>query len=675
MQFLIIDSNVPDLDQVVSSLEDNVTHYVYTHETADQIISSINAGLTGNQELNLGFMYTNRGYERIPFFPDPVGATGNESVAFSHKCRKFLQHVGLLTNLYTLDLITCKDNYPYSKYEMKIGGTIRYSDNDIGSASLGGNYVLSSTGTNLIGLYFKDTILSWNHVLDGDDITLDLPSGVKYDSSKKLYKLVKDVKWPSNSHYGDSTNYINLVSGDVFDGQGYTIDFGLTNLSCGFLRIVNVEKRVTIKNLIVRTNISNNYSGNGGSAIVRAESSNFKIYNSKVIGNILGNNCGGFIGGYCTNYTCENCEFVGDVVGQNAGGIAGYRNSYIDLSGETPANVNNKIVIKNAKTKGNIIGDSSAGILGSDALNSYCSNTSGEFTNISTNVCEIENNEMHGDLLGSQSAGIVAMKLCYIDVMNSNSDGNIKISTNVKVCHNKYSGKIYGSTASGIVGEYSYYSNTCGSNDVNVVLPTVLTVKNCKVKGDLIGDASAGIVGYQSNGNTSLFDVPNSSFTIENCGYEGDLIGQCYGIVGSRCGDYIVNGDDNVVLNIKHCSVKGTLIGGGSAGIVGQYGRNIAVENCYTEGDIFNDTVGILGIRQIADTITLTNCYASGHIRDPEYGYGIYNGAVSVALTQCYARDNSGTDPLSLLKGSIDRLPASVWEKVKHKYPVFRKNK
>ena len=413
------------------------------------IISDKVQELQENQflELNLGFVWTHRGYVRIPFYPDQNDNVWSSTLGFSYTLKKLLRTIGQIEGIsnFNLDLISCQDFYDYKIYNNYINGNIRYSVNDIGNASLSGSWVLSSDQLNLIGLYFSNDILQWNHILDGNDITSSAMNneidGIRY--TKKTFYLEKNIVWNSNTD-GTDINYINLTNGQTFDGQNFTIKFQRSKLNEGILNVNNSKKRhhVKVKNINIESDITTNSSNMGGGSLIRSQSYGFMIENCNSKGNVVGNGSGGLCGQNCNNFIILKSSFTGNINSENSGGICGYQCGYLTIS-DSDTGKNSNINIENCIFKGIINSQNSSGIAGKF----FCYSTSNTISSTNPivinrkNIGKITHCTSQCDINGQNSSGIVGFS-CNSSLMNSSENITTNVFTSLKIQYCKYFGNI-----------------------------------------------------------------------------------------------------------------------------------------------------------------------------------------------------------------------------------------
>jgi hypothetical protein len=368
------------------------------------------------------------------------------------------------------------------------------------------------------------------------------------------YTLKQDVN-ASDLQILNETNYIEIESGSIFDGNNYTIDlsglifdglFRINNLNNRYTQFINIK---TINGTLRDENINfiNEellYSGGGG-FILQSQQKNFYIENCHSTG-IIGKQCGGIIGsggilGADVNIQNNskniivNCSSKG-IIHNSGGGITGFNTK--------------DIIIRNCTSEGEIL-DEAGGIVGAYSSNLevlYCSS--------------------FGKIKGTSSGGIVGshldeLGLGFFNIEKCFSRGDII-----------YSG-------GGIIGGYiCKLANIAIQNDNKQ-----RKIQNCYSSGS-IGSFSGGIIGFGCN-SVNLVEIIGC-FTLGNI--DGVKAG---GIAGShlnynrRPGIYV----------IQNCYSVGNINGVESGGITGFRSRNVVIQNCYSSGNVIENSFagGICG--------------------------------------------------------------------------------
>jgi hypothetical protein len=204
-----------------------------------------------------------------------------------------------------------------------------------------------------------------------------------------------------------------------------------------------------------------------------------------------------------------------------------------------------------------------------------------------------------GDWKGDGRAGLIGG--CYAP------------NTTVKNC--SYTGNIQTNTGAG--GLFDTFG--AGGDDQS-------TIQNCHVAGN-INKGSGLVMDYQSSG------------TIENCSVETDISNPSGGLIGS-----ISNTGENATV-IKDCYYKGTLIGGGSGGLINNIvsGKNSRIEDCHVEATMsggYSYFGGLVGNSTGSTDLTIKNSYFSGNINNTATN-GLTGGLVALfgtgSIINCYA--------------------------------------
>ncbi len=345
---------------------------------SDVIPVQYNAQLTKEQLLSYGpvshiaFLYHYPGFERLPFFPDSILSANASDSSLKPTYKYFSNNViDIIKSLrdansngqqFVIDILSCDLNSQRYKDELALIETdlnvdIRYSLDKTGNPSSGANWVLESDNVNIRDLYFTQNILSWNGVLTGD-ISSAIKAGtynafITWNISTKTYTQQDNFDFDDLGVSADS--YIELLAGETYNGNGYTINFnGLTDLIGLFATEGNsIDDAPIVKNL----GVLNGTLAEFGGFIIRGGQRYFKVINCYSTGTIE-TNSGGIAGsssGLLGHCVINNCYTTGPI-GLSAGGITGSGAGY----------VSGMCMISNCYTTGPI-GLSAGGITGSAA--------------------------------------------------------------------------------------------------------------------------------------------------------------------------------------------------------------------------------------------------------------------------------------------------------------------
>jgi hypothetical protein len=491
-------------------------------------------------------------------------------------------------------------------------------------------------------------------------------SGLKYRTSKKTFYLTKDVTW--NFTLADDY-YLTLNDDETFDGQGFTISYGLDGLGATYglfeINATSLETAPIIKDLTVKSQVFG--SENGG--LVRSDNTYFKIYNCTYIGD-LPEYAGGLCGYYCSEFVIKNCHHQG-TIGDYGGGIVGEEcfNGTISecsstgeigaYSGGIVGYDSYNLTIKKCESCGPI-GLYGGGITGYDCydltikdcvshgnIGSFGGGIAGNYNYASSGeTFVISHCHSHG-VIGNEAGGIIGNDsgtyFGLMTILECSSKGDIGYEGGgiigrsifatgsdavLTVRHCRSSGMI-GYRAGGIIG-----------HDTDINNNAVAIIAHCHSSGD-IGDSGGGILGASANTNQ------NSRITIEKCASSGQIGRESGGIIGSNC-----YSDDNSTLEILKCHSSG-VIGESGGGIIGyncysddiETAPFIAVE-CYSTGRISQYAGGIAG--DSSGSLTINNCYSNGDIGQFAGGLVGSNSYGTMTVSGCYS-----TGAISQFAGGI----------------------
>ncbi len=537
---IIIDSNIKDLDIFQNSIKKEHKIIINNNNISNQeIYNNIN-----DEIKYLTFVYHFQGFYQIPFFNNQKYS---EFSYFSDNLIELLQNVKEKSKDLTLDLLSCDINNIYfasevKKIENKFGIKVRFSVNKTGNIS--GDWILESDNTNIKDFYFNDDINNWKHTLAGGMTTDYLVTnyGDYFEKSGLITKIKDNVTTLTNSQIGlgESTDWILLNNGEIFDGNNKTINFNSIAIY-GLFRMPQVRESInmpTIQNLVVSlsTGTIGDVSGPGG-GIVGNYQQFFRVNNCRLITSNSGSiqsESGGICGAYSGyklsnvpgNAIIENCYSSCLISGDKSGGICGYRGGHYG-----------KITITKCYSTGNIVGDTAGGIAGMEF--GFASSTS-----------TIEGCYSNGTISGSYAGGIIGFQ-------SGNNQSNIIISKSYS------KGNIEGIEAGGICG------SDCAQSGK-------LKITECFSLGKIEGTNAGGITGSNC-GNTNS----NNLLEVSNCYSIGTLTGtRSGGILGSNCG---FNNGSFKVLQCYSVGISSSLTAGGIIG----YNGNITstntslVQNCY----------------------------------------------------------------------------------------------
>jgi hypothetical protein len=352
-----------------------------------------------------------------------------------------------------------------------------------GIGNLGNEYIVSFTNN------YEYPILKSNTGIGINGITY-------YDFNKKIIRLNQSVSLYNLKndfiHNSSAFTHFILGNGQLFDGQGYTIDLDTITTDGLFASTgTSIEFGPLIKNLGVlggeTTNLNDNISS-GGFIIIKHQS-NFKVDNCYSTGAIK-NHGGGICGNRCSNFEISRCYSTGSITGSGSGGITGFK-----CFGD----------INNCYSTGDI-GNYAGGIAGSNQGNTGDDSSK-------KGVCNISNCYSTGNIGGDNGGGICGS---YAGIYQSEVYINNCYST----------GTISGTDSGGIIGVSGGQNN--GTVEIN----------NCYSTGDISGTDSGGITGNSTNAGVQ----------INNCYSNGTITGTGGTITGNNNalnGNYLVTDISN----------------------------------------------------------------------------------------------------------------------------------
>jgi hypothetical protein len=211
-----------------------------------------------------------------------------------------------------------------------------------------------------------------------------------------------------------------------------------------------------------------------------------------------------------------------------------------------------------------------------------------------------------------------------------------KLSTGTLTIVNCYStGIMSGIYGGSICGQYYGYQASGGT----------LTIQNCYSTGEINIDGGGGICGGNYGNQAS-----GGIFIIENCYSTGTISGPyCGGIVG---GAYAFQ-SSGVTFTIQNCYSTGAISGPYCGGIGGDlYGNTtqgkIIISNCYSIGNISNNSGGIIGpfCGNTSTTLNVINCYTIGIFNYNNGIFGPYK-VVGTAINCRTSNSNIWSDSLA----------------------------
>lgn len=340
----------------------------------------------------------------------------------------------------------------------------------------------------------------------------------------------------------------------TFDGNGFTISNLHINRASDYNGLFGYAKNATVKNLIIKCNIT----GGGSTGAIIGNCASVSLSNCKVEGDVQGaGRTGGFIGdGSTGTYDIKDCTFTGNVNGgQYTGGFVGYAAT---------------MTVTNCSVKGDVNGEQyTGGICG-------CG-TKLVVTNSSLSG-QIEGEEYSGGISGN--GGALTVKDCEIryDIKGTDYCGGFCGYANPfdatkciflgKVEGEKYTGGLGGCCAKlqlsycaveGSINGNGYVGGLAGQVEQSTIkisktLKYLTVINQCYVKGNIYSKSSyvGGLVGYDnscyvlqfSQGGSTIYDTDFSyraSSKIDDCYFDGNIQAKgdyAGGICGYATGEY-----------------------------------------------------------------------------------------------------------------------------------------
>jgi hypothetical protein len=320
----IIIENLQSIKIELNNLQQTITNITFIDGKYEFIVNGL---VYDNNELKVAFM-NNNGYYITP--TQTINKIYNNTVVNGK-------------------IIDSKINLDTSEGTVEDDNNNNNNNNDITAANL--------NGTNLEDI----TIINE----DGDVVKI-------ISKVDNVYYLLRNISWYEIVQVNTYSEYINLYDGQVFDGNGFTIDL-VTNSSNGIIK--------------------SNSSTFDNPCIIR----NLGVLNGKLYSNYQGY----ILCRYSNNFILDRCYSTGDINTRFSGGLVG---------SESAKYKDNKGIIKNCYTTGNITATYSGGIVGSKCGSNFayleidsCYTTG----NIANNFC--------GSITGSDcaySGGSLLVKNC-----------------------------------------------------------------------------------------------------------------------------------------------------------------------------------------------------------------------------------------------------------------------
>lgn len=216
MQLLLIDNRVNDVKTVTDSLLENVDFVIvdFNNDTHDTLISKISVKTYDSVGI-FQENYETNSYQYISSFTNSVltnVSSEDPNLDTWSQFKSLLTYFKNTLQINTLDLMGCSIysnpdwNYVIEHLGNQLQISINSSSDKTGSANFGGNWILESSNTDLIGKYFSNNIINYHFVL-----------GIFNSSSVVLtrdYKLYSCGNNSSTGIFSDvyQTSYTNFVA-------------------------------------------------------------------------------------------------------------------------------------------------------------------------------------------------------------------------------------------------------------------------------------------------------------------------------------------------------------------------------------------------------------------------------------------------------------------------------
>ena len=175
MQLLLIDNRVNDVKTVTDSLLENVDFVIvdFNNDTHDTLISKISVKTYDSVGI-FQENYETNSYQYISSFTNSVltnVSSEDPNLNTWSQFKTLLTYFKNTLQINTLDLMGCSIysnldwNYVIEHLGNQLQISINSSSDKTGSAIFGGNWILESSNTNLIGKYFSNNIINYQFVL------------------------------------------------------------------------------------------------------------------------------------------------------------------------------------------------------------------------------------------------------------------------------------------------------------------------------------------------------------------------------------------------------------------------------------------------------------------------------------------------------------------------------
>lgn len=477
--------------------------------TVDAVISAIDPTTVSH----LAFIYHHPGSDKLPFFNESIFVGENQHVNkhyhFTDAAIDFIKRVRdekpasspLIVDVLSCNLTTDEYKKEVAELETELSIDIRYSTDETGNPTNGGNWTLESelpAVVNVRTTYFTDAVLEWKGVLNSDIANLVKAGGVFlpyiiWNSTTNTYLLRNNIVWTQFVAATGIlvTNFISLGSGETFNGNNKTIDFSGVNSALGiFFGLGSSNPRPWIKGLGAIGGTS--LAANAG-YLIRDSSYNLYLENCYNTGIVNGNLGGGIAGAsFCANFAVSimnGCWNTGAITAFGAGGLVGANANANGPNTKTNITTRN-ILMTNCYNSGAISGIYTGGIFGYQAAYN-----GGQIDMTGCYNSGIISGSYAGGLIGSSSAqnGLVFIKRSYNTgaLTGGNTGGLIGgfavLSGNglITIADSYNIGSVTSNSAAGLVGSSAGNNSTGGS----------ITISKCYNAGTLVTNTSAAFVG------------------------------------------------------------------------------------------------------------------------------------------------------------------------------------
>ena len=502
----------------------------------------------------------------------------------------------------------------------------------------------------------------------------------------------------SNIEQWNRDYYISLGNGDVFNGNGYTINVNTINdnTSYGIFGTDNnaltapIIRDLTINSIVINQSINGGSGGGGG--FMQSGSNKFELHNCVHNGKITSSNSGGF---FCqpdisttNNIIIISCIQNGDII-NNINGSGGFCGGGI-ANGCTRSNDFYYNFI-DCTFNGNLYGDNSGGfcgasqnnntIIGGGCIGNGINNNTifGVNINISVNFLNCVSN---GNLYGKNSGGICGGSDNYNigggcigngnstnTIISANNITNIEINfTNCKSfgnLNNKNCGGICGGGDNINSGNNNIYGGGCiGNGSTSTYNYISVSFNNCIFIGDTTLSPDNNInynnCGGICGGGDNILNINSNNYynnygagCISNSSQSNILIvfNECKSegiLVNKNCGGICAGGDN--FLNSTNNEANNNNIGAGCIGngILSNNNINIEFRNCTFLGDLFNSNCGGIcggGDNIVSESNTNNNSFnlGSGCI-----GNNSINNFININFINCRSSGNYNTYAIPL---------------------------